>query len=202
MHKLYEELIRGLVRLDLDRVDIEPDGHPRKEETPSDKAEDSVRQRALSVGEKRLQPAMSSCSSAFSELFEWFAEDAKRMEEELGYVTDENAVKDKATQNTHQGTEARRDIGSMEGNASSGSGLTRGEEKPKRLTFKAIAQLLEYALDVDFAEHFGVDEESEGEGKKNEGLKYSDEKCNTSLDLDGYEDLHELEVVGLTDKAN
>ncbi|KAF9289991.1 MutS protein msh5 [Mortierella alpina] len=191
MHKLYEELIRGLVRLDLDRVDIEPNGNPSKA-TPSDKAEDSVRQRALSVGEKRLQPAMSSCSSAFSELFEWFAEDAKRMEVELGYVTDENAVKYKATQNNHQGTEARPDIGSMEGNASLRSGLTRGEEKPKRLTFKAIAQLLEYALDVDFADHFGVDEEeSEGEEeKKNEGLKYSDEKCNTSLDLDGYEDLH------------
>ncbi|KAF9983143.1 MutS protein msh5 [Mortierella antarctica] len=201
VHKLYEELIRGLVRLDLERVDIESDQHQMKEPR-SNQAEDSVRQVAPAVGEKRLQPAMSSCSSAFSELLEWCAEDAKRLEVELGYDMDENTAMDKTRQTVNCGNESTRDRGSMEGNASLTSRATRGVKQRKRLAFSVIEELLEYALDVDFVERFGDEEGSEeGEEKVNEGLEYPEDEGKTSLDLKGYEDLHELEVIDLTDDA-
>ncbi|KAF9923346.1 MutS protein msh5 [Mortierella alpina] len=200
-HKLYEELIRGLVRLDLDRVDIESDQHQMKEPRSS-QGEDSVRQLASAAGEKRLQPAMSSCSSAFSELFEWCAEDAKRLEAELGYAMDENAAADKTRQTTHSGNESTRDRESIEGNASLTSRATRGVKQCKRLAFSVIEELLEYALDVDFVERFGDEEGSEkGEGKADDRLECPNDEGKTSLDLEGYEDLHELEVIDLTDDA-
>ncbi|KAF9949286.1 MutS protein msh5 [Mortierella alpina] len=197
MHKLYEKLVRGLMRLDLDRVDIESDRREKKDHP--NQAEDSACQGVPTVGEKRLQPAMSSCSSAFSELFEWFAEDAKIMEAELGYDVEENAAKDKAHQNTDQDTPSRRDLDSMEGNVSLRSRATRGKPQPKRLAFGVIEELLECALDVDFEEHFGEDDESEeeeeAEDKKNEALDHPDDGCKTDLDLDDYEDLYQLEDV-------
>ncbi|KAG9319483.1 hypothetical protein KVV02_002732 [Mortierella alpina] len=201
VHKLYEELIRGLVRLDLDRVDIESDQHQMKEHRSS-QVEDSVCQLAPAGSEKRLQPTMSSCSSAFSELFEWCAEDAKRLEVELGYDMDENTEMDKTRQTVNRGNESTRDRESMEGNASLTSRVTRGVKQRKRLAFSVIEELLEYALDVDFVERFGDEEGSEeGEEKADEGFECPNDEGKTSLDLEGYEDLHELEVIDLTDDA-
>ncbi|KAF9920697.1 hypothetical protein BGZ67_001046, partial [Mortierella alpina] len=179
VHKLYEQLIGGLVRMDLDRVDIESDQHQMKE-SRSSQAEDSVRQLASAAGEKRLQSAMSSCSLAFSELFEWCAEDAKRLEVELGYDMDENTVMDKTRQTANRGSESNRDRESMEGNASLTSRATRGENQRKRLAFSVIEELLEYALDVDFVERFGDEEGSEaGEEKADEGLERPNDEGKT-----------------------
>ncbi|CAO3566882.1 unnamed protein product [Mortierella alpina] len=204
VHKLYEKLIRGLVRLDLDRVDIESDQQPPIRGPPSTQTEDSISQGALAAaGEKRLQPAMSSCSSAFSELFEWFAEDAKRREVELGYDLDENAAADKkARPADYRGTEAVRELESMEGNASLTSRATRKETQRKRLAFSVIEELFECALDVDFVERFGDEGDSEeGEAKEKEGPEHPDKECLTSVDMEGYEDLQELEIIDLTNDA-
>ncbi|KAF9571647.1 MutS protein msh5 [Mortierella alpina] len=179
--------------------------HERKVHTFYEKltrrlAEDGVCHGGPALSEKRLQPAMSSCSSAFSELFEWFAEDAKQMEMELGYDVDGQVTAAKTRQDTDRGIEGSHDKESMEGNASQTSRATSGKRQRKRLAFSVIEELFECALDVDFVEHFGDDEESEeAEEKENEGLAQpEDDEGKTSLDLDGYEDLQELEVIDLT----
>ncbi|KAG0204371.1 MutS protein msh5 [Mortierella sp. GBA30] len=190
MQRMYERLVRKLVRLDLDQTI----------EYGEDRNRNSMQQSGERGGVEEQFPAISASSSSFSELFELFAEDARRLEMEMemekGIESGVNTVADAiyfAKDEDITGAVGKPENKQVQDKSNLDTKTVLGKRAQFSRDFSEdIERLLEYAEDVDFEEHVEEDEDEDEDWE--EENKSKDCKADESVDpLEGYADLDGLD---------